>query len=105
MKIPVSGFVTVAGRVSICEQVASFLQLQMSLLDPRTVKKKMKRGKERMNKDSQLSFHGVGAFPTLKGIPVPVEGTLLLTGSLQLHQIELALCKWLYKDIVRQFLH
>lgn len=59
-----------------------------------------------MNEDPRLRFCHVGALLTLKGIPVLVEGTLLLAGSLQLHpavpaQIKLALCKWLYKDIVR----
>jgi len=52
----------------------------------------------------------VGALSTLKGIPVLVEGTVLLAGSLQLHpevpaQIKLALHKWLYKDIARQLLY
>ena len=59
-----------------------------------------------MNEDSQLSFCHVGALSTLKGIPVLVEGTLLLAGSLQLHpevpaQIKLAFYKSLYTDIVR----
>lgn len=38
-----------------------------------------------MNEDSRLSFRQVGALPTLKGIPVLVEGTLLLAGSLPAH--------------------
>lgn len=38
VKIPISGLVMAAGRVSTCEQGAAFLQLQMSRSDPRTVK-------------------------------------------------------------------
>lgn len=52
VKIPISGFVMIAGRVSTYEQVASFLQLQMIPLDPGTVKKTQENGKkERMNED------------------------------------------------------
>ena len=47
VKIPISGFVMIAGRVSTCEQVASFLQLQMSLLVPRAVKKTLEKGKRK----------------------------------------------------------
>lgn len=50
VKIPISGFVMIAGKVSTCEQDASFLQLQMSPLDPATAKKPWKWEKnERMN--------------------------------------------------------
>lgn len=78
VKIPISGFVMIAGRVSTCEQVASFLQLQMSPLDPGTVKKTLEKGKnERMNEDFSLSFCRVSGLLSLNGTPVLVERTLL----------------------------
>lgn len=79
VKIPISGFVMIAGRVSTCEQVTSFLQLQVSPLDPETVKNKPKKGgkKERMNEDFGLSFCHVSVLMSLNGIPVLVERILL----------------------------
>lgn len=107
VKIPISGFVMIAGWVSTCEQGTSFFQLQMSLLHPRTVKKeKRKMEKGRMSEDSQ-SFCHEGILLSLKGILMLDEGMLLLLAcSLQPHpevqaQIKLALCKRLYRDIVR----
>lgn len=47
VKIPVSGFVMIAGRVSTCEQVAAFLQLLMCPLDPGRIKKPWKREKNK----------------------------------------------------------
>lgn len=39
VKIPISGFIMIAGRVSTCECDTSFFQLHMSPLDPRVVQK------------------------------------------------------------------
>lgn len=81
VKIPISGFVMIAGRVSTCEQVTSFLQLQMCPLDPGTVRKNPGKGKKRKNEDFWLIFCHVGGLLSLNGIPVLVERILLWAGS------------------------
>lgn len=43
VKIPISGFVMIPGRLSTCEPTVSMSQLQLSLLDPRRVIKTQRR--------------------------------------------------------------
>lgn len=69
VKIPISGFVMIAGRVSTCEQVASFLQLQMSLLDARTVKKPLEKGKRKNERRLPTKFLSCRCSPDLKRNP------------------------------------
>lgn len=66
VKIPISGFVMIAGRVSTCEQVTSFLQLQMSLLDPRTVKKTLEKGKRKNEWRPPTTFLSCRCSPDFK---------------------------------------
>lgn len=110
VKIPISGFVMIAGRVSTCEQVASFIQLQMSLLDPRTVKKPLEKGKRKNEWRLPTKFLSCRCSPDFKRNPCAGWGHFVISrltaaASRGTSSDQAGLVQWLYKDIVRQFLH